>query len=119
MRNYTGKCEHCGKVFGRHYSIRKRFCDDKCRVAWHRLQKRPDAERTLFVLVSVIQQKIERLQKSIEGRAARLPDAVGITKQSLQELIREDEKILEELQSLLTIKNNLDLESEGLRESDS
>jgi hypothetical protein len=111
---YTYYCQHCGKPFSGYATTRRKFCDDKCRVAWHRLQKRPDAEKTLFILVSVINQKIERLQKAIEGRAARLPDAVGITKQSLQELIREDEKILEELQSLLTIKNNLELETESV-----
>lgn len=107
---YTGKCEYCGNHFGGYRTSRRRFCDDTCRVKWHRLQKRPDAEKTLFVLVSVIKQRIEMRQKSIESRAARLPDAVGIMKQSLQELIREDEKMIEELQLLLTVKNNLEIE---------
>lgn len=111
MRNYTGKCEYCGKVFERYSSVRRRFCDDKCRVASHRLQKRPDAERTLFVICSVIKQKIEAMQRSIERRASELPNAVGIRKQSLEQLIREDEQQIELLQSLLTLKNNLEHEA--------
>lgn len=105
-------CEQCGKEY---WAARKqsRFCSDNCRVAWHRFQQRPDSERTLFVLVNVIKQRIDMHQKSIEGRAARLADATGIMAQSLKELIREDEKIVEELQMLLTIKNNLELAEDG------
>lgn len=113
MAEWKSKCEHCGKSFGGFRTSRRRFCDDKCRVAWHRLQKKSDPERTLFVLVSVIRQRIDMHQKSIEGRAARLPEATGIMAQSLKELIREDEKIVEELQMLLTIKNNLELAEDG------
>lgn len=105
-------CDHCAAPY---YAAKRnsRFCSDKCRVAWHRFEQRPDAEKTLFVLVNVIKQRIDMHQKSIEGRAARLPDATGIMLQSLKELIREDEKIVEELQMLLTIKNNLELAEDG------
>jgi len=117
MGEWKSTCEYCGNHFGGYRTSRRRFCDDKCRVAWHRLQKKKDPEKVLFVLVSVIKQRIEMRQKSIESRAARLPEATGIMKQSLQELIREDEKMIEELQLLLSVKNNLELEIINLQES--
>lgn len=102
-------CDNCA---GAYWAAKRnsRFCSDKCRVAWHRMEQRPDAERTLFVLVSVIKQRIEMRQKSIESRAARLAAATGIALQALQQLIREDEMMIEELQILLSVKNNLELE---------
>jgi len=107
MSTWKSTCEHCGKPFGGFRTSRRRFCDDKCRVSWHRAQKRSDPEQTLFVLVSVINQKIDARKKAIADRQARLADAVGISKEALYQLISEDEQIIKELESLLRIKENL------------
>lgn len=80
MRNYTGKCEHCGKVFGRHYSIRKRFCDDKCRVAWHRSKKQPDTKAKAA--------QLERLLMSIKDSINRLEKAAQKAEEFSQDMAR-------------------------------
>lgn len=109
-------CDNCAAPY---YAARKnsRFCSDKCRIAWHRFQQRPDAEKTLFVLVHVINANIESRQRSIEARALRLRDATGFLKQGLEQLIREDEQQIELLQMLLRVKNNLETDSEDLHDS--
>jgi len=109
MRNYTGKCEYCGKVFERYSSVRKRFCDAKCRVAWHRLQQRPEPTRKLEVLENIVKIKIEHRQKAIEARNIRHKDAVGIEAQVKDSMNREDEGIIRELESILAYLNDTEI----------
>jgi len=32
----SGKCLYCGKFLPRHITVRRKYCDDVCRVAFHR-----------------------------------------------------------------------------------
>lgn len=79
-------CQNCGKDLGRYATNRKRFCNDKCRVQYHRkasaqdlynqtfsslskFSKVPDAERKSAI------ESLRQLKKEIDVQLRLLGDA--------------------------------------------
>lgn len=84
----SGKCLHCGEFLPRHITVRRKYCDDVCRVAYHRAKKHKT------VKPAANSQELARL----------LDESVRINhslRQSVHELrVNRTERLLERIQRL-------------------
>ena len=95
-------CQHCGSYIKGARTSRRKFCDDACRVAWHRAQKVSPKEQ-LERLVLSMRDSIERLEKQAKkaeelshDMSKPLPDRLGLIA-----MFREKQSIANELKLLL------------------
>lgn len=103
-------CEHCGQLVSGYRTSRRRFCDDKCRVAWHRAKKatpkkvlQEKAEK-FDSLVREIKTSITRNEKlAIRAMEKSKEDRPTIERVNFIAMSREKEELVKELKFLLEL----------------
>lgn len=88
MTSLYKRCQHCGNDLGLDATWRKQFCDDKCRVAYHRTR----SAQTLYSEAITTISKFSKVSKA-EKKAAieNLKALQTIIKQQLYYLGDADE----------------------------
>jgi len=95
-------CQHCGSYIKGARTSRRKFCDDSCRVAWHRAQKVSPKEQlerlTMSITDSII--RLEKQSAMAEKKSQEtdkpLPERLGLIA-----MFREKQAIANELKLLL------------------
>lgn len=103
-------CQNCGDKLPASSNWNRKFCGDRCRVAWHREQKKPKFEEKYNKLVRSIYDSIYRLDRQAKAAYAKSEDKeLTIEKRQIAYgMFCEKDAISKELKLLLEINGSPD-----------